>query len=72
MAEPKVTGLRSIDYYVTDVATSARFYENCWGLAPVAREGGSQYLRATGAERTSAASFAHDRTVTRCGHSLLG
>ncbi|MDA1325265.1 MAG: VOC family protein [Proteobacteria bacterium] len=50
MTEPKVTGLRSIDYNVTDVATSARFYENCWGLAPVAQEAGGQYLRATGAE----------------------
>jgi len=50
MSEPRVTGLRSIDYNVTDVATSARFYENCWGLAPVARQGGAQYMRATGAE----------------------
>ena len=50
MSEAMVTGLRSIDYIVTDVAISARFYENCWGLAPVAQEGGVQYMRATGAE----------------------
>jgi len=50
MSEPRVTGLRSIEYNVTDVATTARFYEKCWGLAPVVQEDGVQYMRATGAE----------------------
>lgn len=50
MADPRVTGLRSIEYNVPDVATTARFYENCWGLAPVSDENGVHYLRATGAE----------------------
>lgn len=50
MADPRVTGLRSIEYNVPNVAKTARFYENCWGLAPVAEENGVHYMRATGAE----------------------
>lgn len=68
MSEPKVTGLRSIDYNVTDVANSARFYENCWGLAPVAQEGGAQYLRATGAEHHIVALHQGSKVGPRCIH----
>lgn len=50
MADPRVTGLRSIEYNVPDVAKTARFYENCWGLASVTQENGAHYFRATGAE----------------------
>ena len=50
MSEPRVTELRSIEYDVTDAATSARFYETCWGLTPVSQQDGVHYLRATGAE----------------------
>ena len=50
MSEPRVTELRSIEFDVTDAATSARFYETCWGLTPVSQQDGVHYLRATGAE----------------------
>lgn len=50
MTEPRICGLRSIEYGVTDVAKAARFYENCWYLAPVAEQGGARYFRATGPE----------------------
>ena len=68
MSEPKVTGLRSIEYNVTDVATSARFYENCWGLAPVAQEGGVHYLRATGAEHHIVALHPGTTVGPKCVH----
>ena len=50
MADPRVTGLRSIEFDVPDVTTTAKFYEKCWGLAPVTQTAGAHYLRATGAE----------------------
>jgi len=50
MADPRVTGLRSIEFNVPDVTTTAKFYEKCWGLAPVTQTAGAHYLRATGAE----------------------
>ncbi len=68
MSEPKVTGLRSIDYNVTDVANSARFYENCWGLAPVTQQGGVQYMRATGAEHHIVALHQGPTADLKCVH----
>ena len=68
MSEPKVTGLRSIEYNVTDVARTARFYEKCWGLAPVADEGGVQYLRATGAEHHIVALHKGAAAGPKCVH----
>jgi catechol-2,3-dioxygenase len=50
MTEPQVTGLRSIEYNVPDLAKTSRFYELCWGLKKVAEEDGTNYFRATGAE----------------------
>ncbi len=50
MSDPRVTGLRSIEYGVPDIAATARFYETVWGLAPVAQQDGAHYFRATGAE----------------------
>jgi catechol 2,3-dioxygenase len=50
MTEPRVSGLRSIEYGVPDVAKTAEFYANKWCLAPVAEQDGVQYFRATGAE----------------------
>lgn len=50
MAEPRVTGLRSIEYGVPDVAETAAFYEKNWCLAPVTRQDGTHYFRATGPE----------------------
>ena len=68
MSEPKVTGLRSVEYNVNDVATSARFYEDCWGLAPVAQEGGVHYLRATGAEHHIVALHEGAKVGPKCIH----
>jgi catechol 2,3-dioxygenase len=44
-----LTGLRSVELGVTDVAAAARFYSEVWGLAPVASPGGTVHLRGTGA-----------------------
>ena len=38
MSEPRVTGLRSIEYNVPNAARTARFYEECWGLSKVAEK----------------------------------
>ena len=50
MAQPKISAIRCIEFDVPDLEQSARYYEEAWGLAPVARDGGSCYLRATGPE----------------------
>jgi catechol 2,3-dioxygenase len=44
-----LSGLRSVELGVTDVAAAARFYTEVWGLAPVAAPGGAVYLRGSGA-----------------------
>lgn len=49
MTNPAVNGLSYTEYNVPDVARTARFYEECWGLSPVAEVNGSRYFRATGA-----------------------
>ena len=48
--EPQVTGLRSIEYNVPNLATTSRFYEECWGLKKIEEIDGKHYLRATGPE----------------------
>ena len=50
MPDSQVTGLRSIEYNVPDLAKTSRFYETCWGLAKIAEEDGTHWFRATGAE----------------------
>jgi len=50
MAEARATKVRSIELGVRDLDTSVKFYTDCWGLQPVARDGGAIYLRATGAD----------------------
>lgn len=50
MTEPIVTGLRSVEFAVPDVASATAFYENCWGLETVSDTNGTAYLRGTGAE----------------------
>ena len=50
MADPKVTGLRSAEFRVPDLAAAKKFYEDCWGLETAAEEGGTVYLRGTGSE----------------------
>jgi catechol 2,3-dioxygenase len=44
-----LTGLRSVELGVTDVAAAARFYTDVWGLTPVASPGAAVYRRGTGA-----------------------
>jgi catechol 2,3-dioxygenase len=48
MTMAKVNGVRSIDLGVTDFARTAKFYQEIWGLRPVAERPGSIYLRGTG------------------------
>ena len=50
MGEPRVTGLRSAEFAVPDLAAAQRFYEDCWGLETVADTAGAVFLRGTGAE----------------------
>ncbi|WP_431282265.1 VOC family protein [Humitalea sp. 24SJ18S-53] len=45
-----VTALRSVDLCVPDLAAAEAFYATVWGLVPVVRDGGSVWLRATGAD----------------------
>jgi catechol 2,3-dioxygenase len=50
MSEPRVTAVRSAELGVPDLKGATRFYRDVWGLAPVAEDRGSHYLRATGPE----------------------
>ena len=50
MAEPQVTGLRSAEFRVPDLAAAKKFYEDSWGLETAAKEGNAVYLRGTGSE----------------------
>jgi catechol 2,3-dioxygenase len=45
-----VTGLRSVEFAVTDLDRSLRFYEDVWQLEAVAREADAIFLRGSGAE----------------------
>jgi catechol 2,3-dioxygenase len=55
-----VTALRSVEFGVRDVDAAARFYEDVWGLIPVARDATSAYLRASGAEQYAVAVHKRD------------
>lgn len=46
----RVNGLRGVELAVFDLKQTADFYCNAWGLEEVVSEGGSMYLRGTGAE----------------------
>jgi catechol 2,3-dioxygenase len=50
MPEARVIGVRSIEFGVRDLRTSAAFYTKVWGLEEVAAEGDAVHLRGTGAE----------------------
>jgi len=50
MSDPRVTGLRSAEFQVPDLAAAKKFYENFWGLDIAAEEGDTVYLRGTGSE----------------------
>ena len=54
MKEPLISSLRSVDFGLPDVAAAEAFYTHTWRLSVVARQGGSVYLRGTGAEKMSA------------------
>lgn len=49
-APARVTGVRSIELRVPDMAATGAFYEGAWGLAEVARTPAARYLRGTGGE----------------------
>jgi catechol-2,3-dioxygenase len=66
MAEPRVTALRSIDLGIPDVEANTRFYSDVWALDPVAVEGGSVYLRASGAYHHVLALHPHPRAELLC------
>jgi len=48
MIDFPLSGLRSVDLVVPDLARAEAFYTATWGLAVAAREGGSLWLRGTG------------------------
>src|SRR5262245_15100548 len=50
MTGPTVTGFRSVELAVFDLNKSAEFYRQVWGLEPIATEGDTMHLRATGRE----------------------
>ena len=66
MTNARVSGVRSIELGVRDLARSADFYRQAWGLEDVAAEEGAVYMRATGGEH-------HVLTLRQQGKaSLLG
>jgi catechol 2,3-dioxygenase len=48
MADPKVTGLRSVEFQVPDLAAAKKFYEDCWGLEAADEDSNGVFLRGTG------------------------
>jgi catechol 2,3-dioxygenase len=50
MNDVSVRALTAVELGVPDVAAAAAFYEDVWGLSPVARGADSCYLRASGAD----------------------
>jgi catechol-2,3-dioxygenase len=50
MTNPRVIGVRSIELGVRNLAKSAQFYRDVWGLTEVSAEAGIVYLRGTGVE----------------------
>lgn len=57
-----VSGLRSVELGVTDVAAHEKFYVEHWQLALVERKDGVSYLRGTGAEHHVLALHPHAKT----------
>ena len=49
MQSSLITGLRSVELGVVDIAASEAFYTGAWRLSVAARDGASVYLRGTGA-----------------------
>lgn len=63
MSERGVDALRAIELGVRDLEATARFYEEVWGLRPVARDGESRYFRASGPEQYVLALHRRDRNA---------
>ncbi len=61
----RVTGVRSIELRVPDVAATAAFYEAAWGLAEVAHTATARYFRASGAEHHIVVVHQGDRGLAR-------
>ena len=49
MQSSLITGLRSVELGVVDIAASEAFYTGTWRLSVAARDGAAVYLRGTGA-----------------------
>lgn len=62
MSTSLISGLRSVELGVTDVAAHEQFYVKVWQLALVERKAGVSYLRGTGAEHHVLALHPHART----------
>ena len=65
MASFPVTGLRSVDFVVPDLAAATRFYAEVWGLEVTARTPGSVWLRGTGSDAQLLALHAGDAAAMR-------
>ena len=50
MNNTRVTGLRSVELGVTNLAQSTAFYSHVWGLEPVVADGDTVHLRGNSAE----------------------
>lgn len=63
MVEFPVTGLRSVDLIVPDLAAATEFYTEVWALELAERDGDSVWLRATGTDAHVMALHAGDRAA---------
>ncbi len=61
MTSSKVNAIRSVAIGVVDVAASATFYREIWGLIPVSESPEAVYLRGTGPDHHLLALIQHDR-----------
>lgn len=66
MTQTRVTGLSGIELGVPDVAKSANFYTEIWGLEQIAQIGGSVYLRGTGPRHHVLSLHSRTRTELLC------
>uniref|UniRef100_UPI0035CA5F47 VOC family protein n=1 Tax=uncultured Sphingomonas sp. TaxID=158754 RepID=UPI0035CA5F47 len=65
MAEFPVTGLRSVDFVVPDLAAASAFYTDTWGLEVADRSEDTVWLRATGTDPHVLALHAGDGAAMR-------
>jgi len=60
-----ITGIRSVDFVVPDVAAATRFYTEVWGLHVAERDQGTAWLRGTGTDPHLLALHAGDGPAIR-------